>query len=49
MSAVRAEHDALLLDLDGTVFAGSVAVPGALVALRGSAQRLLYVTNNASR
>lgn len=49
MSAVRAEHDVLLLDLDGTVYAGSVAVPGALAALRGSAQRLLYVTNNASR
>ena len=49
MSAVRAEHDALLLDLDGTVYAGSAAVPGALAALRGSAQRLLYVTNNASR
>lgn len=47
--SVREEHDVLLLDLDGTVYAGQVAVPGALEALRGSAQRLLYVTNNASR
>lgn len=49
MSALREEHDALLLDLDGTVYAGRDAVPGAVEALQGSAQRLLYVTNNASR
>lgn len=49
MAGVRQEHDALLLDLDGTVYAGPHAIPGALDALRSSAQRLLYVTNNASR
>jgi glycerol 3-phosphatase-2 len=48
-STLREEHDALLLDLDGTVYAGQDVVPGALAALQGSAQRLLYVTNNASR
>ncbi|GAB2921822.1 HAD-IIA family hydrolase [Rhodococcus aerolatus] len=49
MSALRDAHDALLLDLDGTVYRGAEIVPGALEALRDSPQRLLYVTNNASR
>lgn len=49
MSAVRTEHDALLLDLDGTVYHGSRAVPGAADVLRDSAETLLYVTNNASK
>jgi glycerol 3-phosphatase-2 len=49
VSAVRESHDALLLDLDGTVYQGEQAVPGAVAALGQGSQRLLYVTNNASR
>jgi glycerol 3-phosphatase-2 len=47
-----AEYDALLLDLDGTVYRGGEAVPGAVEAIRASRQRgagIRYVTNNASR
>lgn len=45
-------HDALLVDLDGTVYAGPDAVPGAVAALEAARARGLtisYVTNNASR
>ncbi len=45
-------HDALLADLDGTLYQGPVAVPGAVDAVRGAADRgvrTVYVTNNASR
>ncbi|HEY2224414.1 HAD-IIA family hydrolase [Actinomycetospora sp.] len=45
-------HDALLVDLDGTVYAGPDAVPGAVEALEAARKRGLtvsYVTNNASR
>jgi glycerol-1-phosphatase len=45
-------HDALLADLDGTLYRGPVAVPGAVQAVRAAAQRgvrTVYVTNNASR
>jgi HAD superfamily hydrolase (TIGR01450 family) len=45
-------HDVLLADLDGTLYRGRVAVPGAVEAVRGAAQRgvrTVYVTNNASR
>lgn len=44
--------DAVLSDLDGVVYAGPHAIPGAPEALRGLAPRgirLGYVTNNASR
>lgn len=44
--------DAVLSDLDGVVYAGPHAIPGAPEALRGLASRgirLGYVTNNASR
>ncbi|WP_369047103.1 HAD-IIA family hydrolase [Sinomonas sp. P10A9] len=44
--------DAVLSDLDGVVYAGPHAIPGAVEALRGFAPRgirLGYVTNNASR
>ncbi|GAA2344911.1 HAD-IIA family hydrolase [Saccharopolyspora halophila] len=53
MSAtLRDGHDAVLLDLDGTVYRGGEAAPGALEAIgelhrRGVAVR--YVTNNASK
>ncbi|MFT4396926.1 HAD-IIA family hydrolase [Gordonia lacunae] len=42
-------HDALLLDLDGTVFAGHRALPNALDALARLAIPRYFVTNNASR
>ncbi|MEJ2871200.1 HAD-IIA family hydrolase [Actinomycetospora sp. OC33-EN08] len=45
-------HDALLVDLDGTVYAGPTAIPGAVEALeaaRDRGQTVSYVTNNASR
>lgn len=45
-------HDALLLDLDGVVYVGPAAVPGAAEALeraRAAGLHLAYVTNNASR
>lgn len=46
------EHDAVLLDLDGVVYAGDEAVPGApeaLARLREDGTVLRFVTNNASR
>lgn len=43
------EYDALLLDLDGTVFAGAKALPGAHEALADLVNLPYYVTNNASR
>ncbi|WP_433798398.1 HAD-IIA family hydrolase [Actinomycetospora sp. CA-084318] len=45
-------HDALLVDLDGTVYAGPDAIPGAVEALEAARERgatVSYVTNNASR
>jgi glycerol 3-phosphatase-2 len=45
-------HDVLLADLDGTLYRGPVAVPGAVEAVLGAAERgvrTVYVTNNASR
>jgi glycerol 3-phosphatase-2 len=45
-------HDALFADLDGTLYAGPAAVPGAVEAVRAAADRgvrTAYITNNASR
>lgn len=45
-------HDVGLLDLDGVVYAGLAAIPGAVPALqaaRSAGLRLAFVTNNASR
>ena len=45
-------YDVALLDLDGTVYLSSAAIPGAAEALRKAAaagMRLAYVTNNAFR
>ena len=45
-------HDLLLLDLDGVVYVGGEAVPGAAEALeaaRAAGSRVAFVTNNASR
>ncbi|QNG18675.1 HAD-IIA family hydrolase [Rhodococcus triatomae] len=48
-SSLSARYDALLLDLDGTLYQGAEAVPGAVDALSGAGAEQLYVTNNASR
>ncbi len=43
-------HDAVLLDLDGVVYRGQDAVPGAVDALNtADGVRLAYLTNNANR
>ena len=45
-------YDVAVLDLDGVVYVGSDAVPGApghLERARGAGMHLAYVTNNASR
>ena len=42
-------YDALLLDLDGTVFAGSSPVPGAVETLDSLDVTTVFVTNNARR
>jgi glycerol-1-phosphatase len=45
-------YDVAMLDLDGTVYLGGAAIPGAAQALRKAAEagmRLAYVTNNAFR
>jgi glycerol 3-phosphatase-2 len=46
------EHDVLLFDLDGVVYVGPDAVPGAVGAIAAAVARgvrCCYVTNNASR
>ena len=50
--APATEYDVALLDLDGVVYTGQGAVPGAVLALaeaRATGLRLAFVTNNASR
>ena len=45
-------YDAALVDLDGVVYVGPAAVPGAVAALTGAREfgmQLAFVTNNASR
>jgi HAD superfamily hydrolase (TIGR01450 family) len=49
VTTLARQHDCLLLDLDGTVFRGHEATPGAVDSLADIDSRLLYVTNNASR
>ncbi|MCA1008274.1 HAD-IIA family hydrolase [Rhodococcus hoagii] len=49
LPSLRAGHDVLLLDLDGTVYQGPEVIPGAREALEAGDERQLYVTNNASR
>jgi HAD superfamily hydrolase (TIGR01450 family) len=47
-----ADHDVLLVDLDGVVYLGSEPIPGAADALnhaRNAGIRLVFVTNNAAR
>ncbi|NLE79750.1 MAG: HAD-IIA family hydrolase [Rhodococcus sp.] len=49
MTTLRDAYDVLLLDLDGTLYQGAEAIPGAADALAVGRQHLYYVTNNASR
>jgi HAD superfamily hydrolase (TIGR01450 family) len=49
VTRLRDRFEALLLDLDGTLYRGDVVIPGAPQALSGGNQVLVYVTNNASR
>ncbi|MCW2792739.1 MAG: HAD-superfamily hydrolase, subfamily [Nocardioides sp.] len=45
-------HDLAMLDLDGVVYVGGEAVPGAperLAEARGAGMRLAFITNNAAR
>ncbi|MFC4948998.1 HAD-IIA family hydrolase [Pseudonocardia sp. GCM10023141] len=52
MTDLLDDHDVLLADLDGTLYRGAVAVPGAVDAVASAAKRgvrTVYVTNNASR
>ena len=49
---LAAAYDLAMLDLDGVVYIGGEAVPGAaehLAAARAAGMRLAFVTNNASR
>ena len=49
---LAAAYDVAMLDLDGTVYLGRTAVPGAAEALNkamDAGMKLAYVTNNASR
>src|ERR671917_1860875 len=51
-AAVIDGYDAALFDLDGVVYLGPVAVPGApegIAALRSRGTRVGFVTNNAAR
>ncbi|HKS47935.1 MAG TPA: HAD-IIA family hydrolase [Amycolatopsis sp.] len=50
--ALQAGYDAVLLDLDGTVYQGSRPIPGAAEAVCGLRERRIgvrFVTNNASK
>ena len=50
--SLAVSHDVALLDLDGVVYIGASAVPGAPAALqaaRDAGMRLAFVTNNAAR
>jgi HAD superfamily hydrolase (TIGR01450 family) len=50
--ALQASYDVAVLDLDGVVYIGADAVPGAvpsLVAAHDAGMHLAYVTNNAAR
>ena len=48
-ATLAAAHDALLVDLDGTLIRGSQPIPGASDELERSGLPVVYVTNNASR
>lgn len=47
--SLAARHDALLVDLDGTLIRGNQPIAGAAEALADARLPVVYVTNNASR
>lgn len=47
--ALKDNHDALLLDLDGTVWEGGEAIDHAVESINASSLPAIYITNNASR
>lgn len=49
VTSLAAQHDCLLLDLDGTVFRGHAPTEGAVETLDTLECRSLFVTNNATR
>jgi HAD superfamily hydrolase (TIGR01450 family) len=49
MTSLAAQHDCLLVDLDGTLFRGAEPTVGAAETLAGVDAEILYITNNASR
>jgi HAD superfamily hydrolase (TIGR01457 family) len=52
MSSFVERYDAFLFDLDGVLYRGAEAVPGApeaLAALRAAGRRVAFVTNNSAR
>lgn len=48
-ATLRSQYDALLLDLDGTVYQGKDPIAGAVDALKMGTEKQYFVTNNASR
>ena len=52
MTRLIDSHDVAFFDLDGVIYLGPIAVPGAVEGIRGvtaSGARVMYVTNNAAR
>jgi glycerol 3-phosphatase-2 len=49
MTSLAAEHDCLLVDLDGTLFRGSEPTIGATDVVADTDARVFFITNNASR
>ena len=52
MAGLLDRHDLVLADLDGTLYQGREAIPGAVEAVRAAGDRgvrTVYITNNASR
>ena len=47
--ALQDTYDALLLDLDGTVWEGGDAIEHAVEAINAAGVPAVYITNNASR
>jgi HAD superfamily hydrolase (TIGR01450 family) len=49
MKTLAAQHDCLLIDLDGTVFRGDEPTDGAVESMQRVQARKFFTTNNASR
>jgi glycerol 3-phosphatase-2 len=49
VTTLAAQHDCLLLDLDGTLFRGAEPTIGAAETLGGVDAKVFFITNNASR